>query len=261
MAALRAPTIATCLTLRVDPAAPCASAPALDELHGTRIARCAASAVGDDVAVAELRQKALRQGVRLETITVIWMTVEAVLALGAGIAAHSVLLTAFGADSLIELMSGGTLLWRLRAESRGLSAAGADSAEARAVRISAVLLLLLCVYVSVTSVAGLVFRVQPESSPLGIAVAAVAVVAMPLLVYGKRIVNKVVGSPALRADIAESVTCWYMAGVTLIGLAAASMTGWWWLQYVAALALLVWLIPEARESAESAMSGREAHEE
>ena len=55
------------------------------------------------------RTAAVRMGVRLEVITVVWMAFEAVLAIGAGIAARSVLLTAFGFDSVIELLSGVTL--------------------------------------------------------------------------------------------------------------------------------------------------------
>src|SRR5262245_57363981 len=101
------------------------------------------------------RSTALRRGVRLEVATVVWMTIEAVLAIAAGVAARSALLTAFGADSVIELVSGVTLLWRLRIEERG----GGDSLlgriEKRATRISAALLLLLCTYVALTSVGGL----------------------------------------------------------------------------------------------------------
>src|SRR5207247_9972290 len=67
------------------------------------------------------RGAALRRGVRLEVATIAWMLVEAVIALGAGIAAHSVLLTAFGADSVIELLSGIVLYVRLSAESAGTS--------------------------------------------------------------------------------------------------------------------------------------------
>ncbi|HLZ94256.1 MAG TPA: cation transporter, partial [Candidatus Dormibacteraeota bacterium] len=54
--------------------------------------------------------------------------------------------------------------------------------------------------------------------------------------------------PALRADIAESITCAYLAGVTLAGAAINALTGLWWIEYVAALALLRWLVPEAWEA-------------
>lgn len=208
-----------------------------------------------------LRATAIRRGVRLETFTVAWMAVEAVLAIGAGIAARSVLLTAFGADSLIELLSGATLLWRLRVEAAGGSHARVDAVEKRAVWISAVLLILLCTYVALTSIAGFVLRIQPERSWLGVAVSAAAVVVMPWLAARKRAANRTIQSAALRADIAESATCAYLAGVTLIGAAINAITGLWWVEYLAAVILLRWLIPEAREALEAARSGKAHGEE
>jgi divalent metal cation (Fe/Co/Zn/Cd) transporter len=106
----------------------------------------------------------------------------------------------------------------------------------------------LCVFVVLSSIVGIVLRIEPEGSLVGIAVSAVAVVAMPLLAWQKRRVNAVVGSPSLRADIAETISCAYLAAVTLAGLAATTLFGWWWAQYVAAIALLIWLVPEAREA-------------
>jgi hypothetical protein len=52
----------------------------------------------------------VRAGIRIEAVTVVWMLVEAGLALAAGVMAGSVLLTAFGVDSVIELVAGGVLL-------------------------------------------------------------------------------------------------------------------------------------------------------
>ena len=184
------------------------------------------------------RAAATRHGVRLEALTIAWMTVEAVLSLGAGVAARSVLLTTFGFDSVVELLSGIVVLRRLQGR----------AGEAAATRISAVLLVLLCAYVVLFSAAGLVLRVMPEASALGVAVSAIAVVVMPVLARAKRRVNRVLESPSLRADIAESITCAYMAGATLTGLVVSMATGWWWAQYVAALCLLAWLVPEAREA-------------
>jgi divalent metal cation (Fe/Co/Zn/Cd) transporter len=103
-----------------------------------------------------------------------------------------------------------------------------------------------------TSVVGLATGLKPEGSALGLAVAAVAVVMMPLLAAAKSRVNRVVESAALRADIAETVTCAYLAGVTLAGIGLSTVLGLWWAQYVAALALLIWLVPETREALEAA---------
>jgi divalent metal cation (Fe/Co/Zn/Cd) transporter len=212
------------------------------------------------MADAAMRASALRAGVRLEMVTVVWMGIEAVVAIGAGVAARSVLLTAFGTDSLIELISGATLLWRLRAEARGGDAGRLETVERRATQISAVLLILLCAYVAVTSAAGVLFRIEPERSWLGLAVSAAAVVAMPWLASRKHLVNRTLQSPALRADIAESATCAYLAAVTLLGVAVAALTGWWWAEYVAAIVLLWWLVPEAREALEAAREGRQRTE-
>ena len=188
------------------------------------------------------RPVALRQGIRLEVLTIAWMVIEAAVAIGAGVAARSVLLTAFGVDSVVELISGVVLYRRLTGDS--------ERSEATATRISAVLLVLLCVYVVVTSVAGLLLRIEPSASVAGIAVAAIALVAMPLLARAKQRVNGVLQSPSLRADIAETVSCAYLAAVTLGGLVVAGLTGWWWIQYAAALVLLGWLVPETREALE-----------
>jgi len=191
-------------------------------------------------------------GVRLELVTVAWMAVEAVLAIGAGIVARSVLLTAFGFDSVIELISGGTLLWRLSSEARGANSERMESVERRATRISAVLLVLLCAYVVLVGLAGLVARLRPEGSALGVGVAAAAVLVMPLLAWRKRRANLVIGSPALRADIAETITCAYLAGATLVGAGLNLVAGWWWAEYAAALVLLVFIAMETKEAIESA---------
>jgi len=204
------------------------------------------------VAIATTRAAAVQRGLRLEVVTVVWMIAEAVLAIGAGIAARSVLLTAFGFDSVIELLSGIVLLRRLNFEASGRSQAGIERLERTTVRISGVLLVLLSVYVVVTSVGGLLFGLRPEASGLGIAVAAAALVVMPLLALAKSRANRLIDSASLRADIAETVTCAYLAAVTLAGIALSSLLGIWWLQYIAAFALLIWLVPETREALNAA---------
>jgi len=208
------------------------------------------------VATAAARGAAIERGVRLEVVTIAWMVAEAFLAIGAGIAARSVLLTAFGFDSVIELLSGIVVWRRLNFEARGRSQDGIERMERTTARISAVLLILLCAYVVVTSLGGLLVRLKPEGSVLGIAVAAAALVVMPLLALAKKRANRDIGSASLRADIAETMTCAYMAAVTLAGIALSSLLGVWWLQYVAAIALLIWLVPETREALEAATGGR-----
>jgi divalent metal cation (Fe/Co/Zn/Cd) transporter len=201
------------------------------------------------------RVAAVRSGARLELVTVVWMAVEAVLAIGAGIAARSVLLTAFGFDSVIELLSGAILLWRLSSEARGSDASHIEGVERRATVISAALLALLCAYLVLVGLGGILLQLHPSGSVLGVAVSVVAVIVMPALAWRKREVNLVIGSAALRADIAETVTCAYMAAATLAGAALNLAFGWWWAEYAAALALLVFVVMEAREAIEAARGG------
>jgi divalent metal cation (Fe/Co/Zn/Cd) transporter len=201
------------------------------------------------------RRAAVRAGVRLELVTVVWMAVEAVVAIGAGVAARSVLLTAFGFDSVIELLSGVTLLWRLSSERGG--SIRTESIERRATAISAALLVLLTAYLVLVGLGGLIAHVHPAGSALGVAVSAAAVIAMPILAWRKRRANILIGSAALRADIAETITCAYMAAATLAGTALNLLFGLWWAEYAAAFALLIFIVIETREAIEAARGGEE----
>ncbi len=194
----------------------------------------------------------IRSGIRIEVITIIWMVMEMALSIAAGIAAHSLLLTAFGMDSLIELISGGILLWRLRVESRGGDLQSIEQAEHRAAWVVAISLGLLSAYVLLSSLYGLIGRSKPESSIIGIGVSAAAILIMPFLAITKRRIAKQIKSEALAGDAINSITCAYMAGTVLVGLGLNILFGWWWIEYVAALLFLFWLVRETREAFEEA---------
>jgi len=202
------------------------------------------------------QEEAVRAGVRIEVVTVVWMLIEGAVALAAGILVRSVLLTSFGIDSVIELIAGGVLLWRLTTEARGHSLERVERAENRAAWVTGVGLSLLCVYVVGTAAASVLTRTKPESAPVGIALALIALVIMPVLVWRKRDIAARIGSAALRADAACSLTCAYMAATLLVGLGLNLAFGWWWADAVASFALLYWLVPEAREALEGARAGR-----
>ena len=155
---------------------------------------------------SEPRVAAVRAGVRIQVVTVARMMVEAAVSIGAGVIAGSLLLVAFGLDSVIELLSGGILLRRLSVEARGSGAQLVEKAERRAARIVAVTLALLCLYVLASAVYGLVTQVKPAASPVGIAVSAAAVLIMPYLGLTKRRLAARLDSGALAGDAAESFT-------------------------------------------------------
>ena len=199
-----------------------------------------------------------RAGVRIEIITVVWMVAEAAVSLGAGIVAGSLLLVAVGADSVIELISGGILLWRLSVQARDTDAERVERAERRAAWVVTIALALLCIYVLASVFYGLLARVQPEASPVGIAIAAAAVLVMPWLGITKRHLALSLDSGALRGDAASSFTCAYMAATVLVGLVLNAVFQWWWAEDLAALVFLFWLVGETREAFEAARDWRQA---
>jgi divalent metal cation (Fe/Co/Zn/Cd) transporter len=198
----------------------------------------------------------VRSGIHIEVITVIWMLIEMTVSIGAGIAAGSILLTAFGLDSLIELVSGGILLWRLSVENQGGDIAQVEQAERRAAWVVAIALALLCVYVLISAIYGLLTHSKPESSMLGIGISAAAVLVMPYLTVAKRRISRRIHSEALAGDAVNSITCAYMAGSVLLGLTLNSLLGWWWVEDIAAFLLLIWLLRETLEMFEEARSER-----
>ena len=200
----------------------------------------------------------LQRGIRIEIISIAWMVVEMAVSTGAGIAAHSILLTAFGIDSLIELVSGGILLWRLRIEGAGGDLDRVERAEQRATWIVALTLGLLCAYVLISSVYGLIIRSVPASSWIGIGVSAAAVLVMPYLAVAKRRISRRINSDALVGDATNSITCAYMAGTVLVGLLLNALFGWWWAENVAALLFLIWLVRETLEAFAEAREGHKA---
>ncbi|MBV9278882.1 MAG: cation transporter [Chloroflexi bacterium] len=204
---------------------------------------------------ADVMGEQVRAGVRVEIVTVVWMVLEAAIGIEAGIAAGSVLLTAFGIDSVIELISGSILLWRLSIQARGGDPERAERAERRSALVVAGALCLLCLYVLGSALHGLLSHAHPERSPVGIGLAAAALIVMPWLAAAKRRIASRIDSGALRGDAASSITCAYMAGTVLAGLVLNAALGWWWAEDVAALAFLVWLAGETWEALEEAREG------
>lgn len=191
----------------------------------------------------------MKTALRLESITVVWMVIEAAGAIEAGIAAGSLLLIAFGIDSVIELISASVLFWRLQKEARGgASNASIERVERRASRISGYLLYALSGYVLLQAIYGLTHKHHAETSFLGITVAVVAALGMPLLAKAKMRVADEIGSKALRADAMETFTCGYLSWVLLAGLAANSLLHWWWLDAAASLVVVPLLLKEAQEA-------------
>jgi divalent metal cation (Fe/Co/Zn/Cd) transporter len=204
---------------------------------------------------ASSRSDHVRMGIRIELVTIVWMTIEASVALIVGFATRSVSLQGFGADSMIELIAGGILLWRLLVEQSGGGTERIEYAERRASWLTAIGLFALAVYIVGDSALTFVTRSRPESSWWGIGLAVAATIIMPLLWQGKLRVAKRIGSAALKADAACSVTCAYMSLTLLAGLLLNHLFGWWWADPLAALALVFFVVQEGREALLEARTG------
>jgi divalent metal cation (Fe/Co/Zn/Cd) transporter len=193
------------------------------------------------------RAPLVREAFRLEYITLAWMLVEAAVAIGAGVAAHSITLLAFGIDSLIELASAGVLIWRLTVELRH-GQSFAESAERAASRIGGALLFALSAYVVVAAGWALWTREGQAFSWPGLLVSFAAMPIMWDLSRRKLRIADALGSRALRADAVESITCGWLSFAVVIGLMAQLVLSAWWIDSVTSLVIVWLLVKEGRKA-------------
>jgi len=181
----------------------------------------------------------------IQTITIAWMSAEAVVSLSAAWMAHSPALLAFGGDSAIELLSAVVVYWRFHSRWH-------ETSERLAARITGGLLFALAAYVALIATVALLGHREARPSFLGIVVLIVAAVVMPLLAQRKRRLSALTASAALRADAAESALCGYLSIIALAGLVANAFWGITWADPVAALCL----IPLVMREGWQALKGR-----
>jgi len=177
-----------------------------------------------------------------------WMLLEAAVAIGSGIAARFIALTAFGADSLIELFSASVVLRQLLRRTERGSDAIVRNGERRASGLVGWALYAVIAYIVISSAASLLLGVRPEGSPLGIGLMVAAIFVMAALWRWRLRLADRLESPALKGDAACSAVCLYLAGTTLSGLVLNQLFGWSWADPVAALVLIWWIRGEAGEA-------------
>ncbi|MGH7938306.1 MAG: cation transporter [Bryobacteraceae bacterium] len=185
--------------------------------------------VEDSAAESKLVNR--RAGRRLEYFTLGWNLTEAAVAIGAGVIAGSTALVGFGADSLIESLSGGILLWRLQAHAD-------ERREQLALKLVGISFLVLALYVTADAAWSLLKQEEPEKSLIGIILSIVSLIVMPLLARAKRHVAARLKSRALHADSRQTDICAYLSAILLGGLLLNALLGWWWADAVAALAMV-----------------------
>jgi divalent metal cation (Fe/Co/Zn/Cd) transporter len=196
---------------------------------------------------ASVRRAALVRGRRLEYLTVGWNSLEAVAAIVAGAIAGSIALVGFGLDSVIETSSGLAMLWRLN-HANERDSASRERAERITLRIVGASFLALAAYVAFEAGRDLWKREAPEHSIPGIVIAAVSLIAMPLLARAKRIVARTLNSNALKADSRQTDLCAYLSAILLGGLLLNVLVGWWWADPVAGIIMVPIIVREGVEA-------------
>jgi hypothetical protein len=194
------------------------------------------------VVPSSARRALLSRRVRLlVAATITYNVVEAVVAIGAGAVASSTALISFGLDSVIEVSSAAAVAWQF-------TAADHDRRERTALRIIAVSFFALALYVTVESVRALVGADRAGHSTIGMLLAAVSLVVMPMLSTVQRRAGRELGSASAVADSKQTLLCTYLSAVLLVGLAVNSLFGWWWADPLAALFIAAVAVKEGREA-------------
>ena len=186
------------------------------------------------------RARLERRAFLLEYLTMGWMTVEASVAIAAGLAAGSIAIVGFGLDSVIEFLAAGVVIWELRG--------GSEQRQRRALQVIGLTFLALALYVGVQAVRDLAAHARPESSLPGVLVAGAALVVMPLLARAKRRTGRALENPTLVAESAETAFCAWLSATVLVGVGLNALLGWWWADPVAALVIAGFAIKEGLEA-------------
>ncbi len=179
---------------------------------------------------------------RFSTAVIAYNTLEAAVAIVAGVLSGSVALVGFGLDSVVEVVSAAAIFWQF---------AGGDHErrEKAALRIVSGLFFVLAAYLVITSGLKLLGAEEPVESPAGMVLTAVSLVVMPLLSYGQRRAGRELGSRSAVADSKQTLLCTYLSAVVLVGLAVNALFGWSWADPVAALVIAGVAVKEGIEAA------------
>jgi divalent metal cation (Fe/Co/Zn/Cd) transporter len=193
----------------------------------------------------------LKKGILLEYLTIGWNITGALVAGVTGIRTGSIVLIAFGLVSIIGLVMAGMLLLRLRNEFQGQNSREAYTrTERMALFIVGVAFFLLALYIMNESGSKLYYREKPETSTVGLVLALLFLIGMPILAFLKFRTARGLESRALRIDARETAVCAYLALTLFLGMSLHAWLGWWWADSVAALLMLPVLVREGWEAIE-----------
>jgi len=184
-----------------------------------------------------------KRALSLSYFTVGYNVSEGIVSILAGWIAGSIALVGFGLDSFVESLSGSVMIWRLRKHGK-ISEDEEEEVERKAVRLIAFTFFILGAYVLYESIEKLYVREIPDPSLLGIVIAIVSIIVMPILFYLKYRTGKSMGSKSLVADSKETLACVFLSGALLIGLGLNYLFGLWQADPIVGLVIVIYLIKE-----------------
>ncbi|MEV4823486.1 cation transporter [Micromonospora sp. NPDC049274] len=190
---------------------------------------------------AQRRQVLARRVRLLVAATITYNVIEAVVALTAGTVASSTALIGFGLDSVIEVSSAAAVAWQFTGRDP-------QARERTALRVIAVSFFALAAYVTVESTRALVSGREADHSNVGVALAALSLLVMPVLSYAQRRAGRELGSRSAVADSKQTLLCTYLSAVLLVGLGLNSLFGWSWADPLAALVIAAVAVKEGRSA-------------
>lgn len=194
------------------------------------------------VTIAPARRRTLQRRIRVVVgITISYNVVEAIVALAAGTVASSGALIAFGLDSIVEVLSAAAVAWQFAARDP-------ETRERVALRLIAVSFFGLAAFVLGDTLVGLLTGEDARPSVVGIVLAALSLVIMPVLSWVERRTGRELGSASAIADSKQTLLCAYLSAALLLGLALNAILGWAWADSIAALVIAGWAIKEGIEA-------------
>ena len=165
-------------------------------------------------------------------LSLAWMSIEGIVGVAAGIATNSIALLGYGLDSTIQGIGSLVIIWRF-------TGARIDSphAEQRAQKIVAVTFFLLAPYIGIEAARRLLTGEQAEGSWIGIVLALIGIVLMPVFGHAKRRLGNQLGSAATTGEGTQNLLCAGLSLAILVGLAANLFFGLTWADPLVALIL------------------------
>lgn len=189
--------------------------------------------------LVNLHKKALL----LAYFTVGYNILEGVASIVVGWFTGSVALVGFGSDSFVESLSGSIMIWRFKKHGK-ITKWEEKRIEKKATTFVSYSFFILASYVIYESLNKLYYQKFPERSSIGIIIAGLSIIIMPILFHQKYKTGKALKSQSLIADSKETLACIFLSVSLLIGLALNYLYGFWQADPVVGLLIAFFLIVE-----------------